>query len=271
MLCITVLGSGSKGNAILVEGSEGTLLVDAGFGPRSLMKRLALANKQPAEISALLLTHEHVDHACGAVEASRKWRWPIHATAGTLAALEAPSPDDAPRVRRHALPIAEDVRIEGFAVRWIRVPHDARDCCAFVLTDVRSGACAGIALDLGHVPDGLPDAFARLDLLVVESNHDEQMLAHGPYPRMLKQRISGGRGHLSNGAAAGLIASSAHRGLRGVVLAHLSETNNTPEVALQRTRDALRRAGWRRESLWAAPQREPTAGMALQWAVEAGS
>ena len=252
MLRVTVLGSGSRGNAILVDGTDGALLIDAGFGPRALATRLHAIGRRPEQISAMLVTHEHTDHACGAVDACRKWGWTLHATPGTLAALaESTGGCDVPTA---VLSDTTSSSIDGWTVEITPVPHDARQCAAFVLTDQASGARVGIALDLGHVPSGLPVAFAQVDLLVVESNHDERLLTNGPYPWMLKQRIGGGLGHLSNGAAAAFIARCAHRGLRGVMLAHLSETNNTPEHALTRTRDALRRAGWRRDALWAAHQ-----------------
>jgi phosphoribosyl 1,2-cyclic phosphodiesterase len=255
MLRVTVLGSGSRGNAILVDGTDGGLLVDAGFGPRALAKRLHAIGRRPEEITSLLLTHEHTDHACGAVDACRKWGWTLRATPGTLAAL-ADSPGGCD-VSTSPLPCDGATAFDGWRVDVTRVPHDARECSAFVLTDRTSGTRVGIALDLGHVPAALPPAFTRLDLLVVESNHDERLLVDGPYPWMLKQRVGGDLGHLSNGAAAAFIAGCAHRGLRGVLLAHLSATNNTPEHALARTRDALRRAGWRRDALWAAHQVTP--------------
>ena len=151
--------------------------------------------------------------------------------------------------------------ISGFLLETTSVPHDARDCRALVFTDIRSGARAGVAMDVGQVPEALPLAFARLDLIAVESNHDEQLLASGPYPWSLKQRISGGLGHLSNGAAAAFVSACAHRGLRGVLLTHLSETNNRPALAIERSRDALRRAGWTRDALSAASQHIPLAPM----------
>jgi phosphoribosyl 1,2-cyclic phosphodiesterase len=255
VLRVTVLGSGSRGNAILVDGTLGTLLIDAGFGPRTIARRLALVNRRPEQISALLLTHEHTDHASGAAAASTRWGWPVHAVADTLEALRTTA-DGGPR-HTACLAFGSDDAVSGFRVQCVAVPHDAAACTAFVLTDESSGARVGIALDLGHVPDALPTALARCDLLVVESNHDERMLAEGPYPWPLKQRVGGQLGHLSNGAAAALAAGAAHSGLRGVILAHLSETNNTPARALQRTRDALRRAGWRRDALWAAHQTVP--------------
>lgn len=256
MMRVTVLGSGSRGNAILVDGTEGAVLIDAGFGRRTLAKRFALAGRRPEDVTALLLTHEHVDHAGGATAASARWGWPVHALPETLAALAGDV--DGPPSHRAPLSLEAEHVVGGFLVTCTPVPHDARRCAALIVTDRASGARVGVALDLGHVPQHLPAALSACDLLVVESNHDERMLAQGPYPWALKQRVGGQLGHLSNGAAAALLAAVAHRGLRGVVLAHLSETNNAPALALSRTRDALRRAGWRRDALWAASQSLPT-------------
>ncbi len=257
MLRVTVLGSGSRGNAILIDGTDGAVLVDAGFGPRSLMRRLHAAGRRPEEIGALLLTHEHTDHASGAAAASARWGWPVYGSTGTLDAL---GENTEPHARAGEMrPYVDDgaTTVGGFLVETTGVPHDARDCRALVLSDVRSGARVGIAMDVGRVPDALPVAFERLDLVVIESNHDEAMLARGPYPWSLKQRISGGLGHLSNGAAAAFVSACAHRGLRGVLLTHLSETNNHPTLAVERTREALRRAGWSRDALSAASQQIP--------------
>jgi phosphoribosyl 1,2-cyclic phosphodiesterase len=257
MLRITVLGSGSRGNAILIDGTDGAVLVDAGFGPRSLARRLQAVGRRPDEISALLLTHEHTDHASGAATACTRWGWPMYGSPGTIDALGfGAGADMSPRDAR-AFAAEGPTVVSGFLVETTSVPHDARDCRALVLTDIRSGARAGVAMDVGRVPESLPVAFERLDLLVVESNHDEQMLARGPYPWSLKQRISGGLGHLSNGAAAAFVSTCAHKGLRGVLLTHLSETNNLPALAIERTRDALRRAGWSRDALSAASQQVP--------------
>lgn len=256
MLRVTVLGSGSRGNAILVEGSRGAVVVDAGFGPRALARRFATAQRRPEDVSALLLTHEHVDHASGAMAACQKWGWTLHGVAASIDVLRA-SPEGVPE-RCIAFPIESPPAVAGFTVDCVPVPHDAAACVGYILTDQATGARVGVALDTGHVTDALPRALARCDLLVLESNHDEHMLANGPYPWPLKQRIAGKFGHLSNGASAGLLAEIAHAGLRGVVLAHLSQTNNTPQTALQRARDALRRAGWQRDVLLAAPQSVPT-------------
>lgn len=255
MITLTVLGSGSRGNAILVDGSEGSLLVDAGFGIRTLAKRFTAAQRRPEDVGALLLTHEHVDHACGAAAACDHWSWTVHASAPThraLAVQASGAPADTMLLAESGIG-----HLCGFTIEHAPVPHDASDCRAFVLTDDASGARAGIVLDAGHVPDGLAAFLDRLDLLVVEANHDAAMLANGPYPWPLKQRIGGGEGHLSNTAAAALAATCAHRGLKSVVLAHLSETNNTPDLAITCVRDALRKAGWKRNSVLAAMQRLP--------------
>lgn len=255
MVSVTVLGSGSRGNAILIDGSEGTVMIDAGFGTRSLSQRLALAERRPEEVQALLLTHEHTDHASGATAAQQRWQWPLYSLDATLVSLEA-QPRGRP-TRTTAMDFAAPTLVAGFSVTCIPVPHDAQACSAFVLTDLHSGARIGVALDVGHVTEALVTGLTRCDILVVESNHDERMLATGPYPRHLKHRVGGSLGHLSNGDAAAFATQLSHRGLRGVILAHLSETNNTPTLAIECTRDALRHAGWMRDTIWAASQSVP--------------
>lgn len=253
MLRLTVLGSGSRGNAIVVEGSHGRLLVDAGFGVRALERRLGAAGVAPDSIDALVVTHEHTDHASGALDAVARWGWRLAATQGTLAALGVGADQDGAASGIACLGHVP-CSIGGLRVEPIPVPHDAREPVALVITDEPTGARAGIALDLGHVPEALVAAFDRLDLLLVEANHDAVLLRDGPYPWMLKRRISGGLGHLSNDAAATLAARCAHRGLSAVVLAHLSETNNSPAHAVTTVGAALRQAGWRRDALRAAAQ-----------------
>lgn len=257
MVRVTVLGSGSRGNAILIDGSQGAVLVDCGFAARSLHKRLVAASRRPEEIEAVLLTHEHVDHACGLSAATGKWKWPVHSSAATLAAV-----GDALDETRTTVALADaSHRVGGFLVDHLSVPHDAADCRAYVLTDASSGARVGVVLDCGGVPDGLPAFLSDCDVLVLESNHCPTMLSNGPYPLSLKQRIRGGSGHLSNVQAGAVLSEVAKRGLRGVVLAHLSETNNSPAVAVANARAALRHAGWYSDHVFAAPQREPGASI----------
>ena len=278
MVKLTVLGSGSRGNSLVVDNGQTVVLVDAGYGCRALARRLNSAGYAPESIAALLLTHEHVDHAQGAMSSARRWNWPIFASAGTRAAVERM---DADRLRRRdadfgdddggrppALPVRFEhlngvvQKIDTLQVMSHRVSHDASEPVGITVEDSRSGARIGIAVDLGHVPQELSDAFGLLDLLLVESNHDIDMLHNGPYPAALKRRIISRRGHLSNEAAGNFAAACAHRGLRNVVLAHLSETNNRPEQALRTVGNTLARAGWKGDIV-AASQRSVTGPLAV--------
>lgn len=232
------LGSGSRGNAIVVESEGRAILVDCGFGPRALVTRLRAVGIAPEQITAVVLTHEHQDHASGAARAQHKWRWPVFATAGTLAAL----PEITTRWRRPLTPgVTAD--LGDFVLEAVAVPHDAAAPIACAVTVKRSGARVGIAHDMGAVPDALVPAFARCDALLLEANHDAEMLRTGPYAPALKARIRGGRGHIDNAVCGALAATLAHRGLRTLALLHLSETNNTPAVAEAAVSRALRRAG----------------------------
>lgn len=247
---VWTLGSGSSGNALVVECGGKRLLVDCGFGPRALATRLKAIGVVPESITGLLITHEHVDHAQGAERAQKKWRWPVLASAGTLGAL----PDVEPRWRR-PLGTREATTFEGFSIEAVAVPHDAAAPLAFVITESATGARFGVAHDLGAVPAALRTRFARCDILCLEANHDTLMLRDGPYPAALKSRIRGGRGHLSNDQGGALAAELVHPGLHAVVLLHLSAVNNTPEVAERAVREPTRRAGFR-GPVRVAPRRE---------------
>ena len=231
------LGSGSKGNSILLE-SEGTrVLIDAGYSPRALAQRLASFHIAPESISAVVVTHEHIDHMRGVAAAQRRWRWQVVGSAGTIAAI--PGLDGA---RSTSVRSASPFTIGALEFELVRVPHDASAPTAVVATAARSGFRTGIAHDLGHVPEALRAAFARLDLLLLESNHDEEMLRTGPYPAFLQARITGGSGHLSNRKSAAFSREIAGAEMRQVVLLHLSEVNNTPKHAVNSATEALRGA-----------------------------
>ena len=231
------LGSGSRGNSVLLECDGTRVLIDAGYSPRALKQRLASAHVAPESISAVIVTHEHVDHARGVLAAQRRWRWRVCGSPGTLAAIEGLDEQ-----RCTAAGPGAGFEIGALRFELVRVPHDASAPVSVVATAVRSGFRAGIAHDLGAVPDALRTAFARLDLLLLESNHDEGMLRSGPYPPFLQARISGGSGHLSNRKSAAFVRELASPQLRQLVLLHLSEVNNTPGHALAAARAALRAA-----------------------------
>ena len=234
-----LLGSGSRGNAIVIEHGSSCVLIDAGLGPRTLCSRLAEVGIAPQRILALVLTHEHIDHVRGARALGRRFDWPVYATRGThsrLAGLR--------HCRREVIEASRPALVDGMTIEPWRISHDAAEPVAFFVTAHDTGERAVVAYDLGYVSSGLAEACTHVDIVVVESNHDEGMLRAGPYPPSLQARIASPHGHLSNRAAGILIRHAATRRAKHVVLAHLSETNNSPEVALRTARRSLAGAGF---------------------------
>ena len=243
------LGSGSKGNAVLLECGGTRVLVDAGFSARRLAERLGVIGVDPRSIAALVLTHEHTDHVSAVESAVKRWGWGVHATAGTLQGVGT-------RLRgaaTTAVTPGQAFTIGGIAFEPFRTSHDASEPIGVVAGSTKSGTRAAIVTDLGIVTESVRNAIQRADVLVLESNHDEVMLASGPYPYHLKRRVAGNWGHLSNRAAGQLATEAMHGGLQQVVLAHLSATNNTPAMALDAMRASLKRARFR-GTVTAAPQ-----------------
>jgi phosphoribosyl 1,2-cyclic phosphodiesterase len=238
---VTIVASGSRGNSLVIDAGQTRIAVDAGFGTRNLAKRYRGAGIEPESVSACILTHEHTDHAQGALAARKRWHWTIAATPPTLAAI------GAGKLRGNISPVeyGSATHLGDVVVTLFPVSHDAAAPAAVLVEDGRSGARLGIAYDLGVVPDTLAQSFGRLDILVIEANHDFGMLRTGPYPLHLQQRIASARGHLSNEQSAEFAREMVHPGLRTVVLAHLSEQNNTPQIARQTVGVQLRRVRFR--------------------------
>ncbi|RMF77558.1 MAG: MBL fold metallo-hydrolase [Planctomycetota bacterium] len=236
------LQSGSNGNAIYVEAGRTRLLFDAGISGRQVGLRLARHGRAIRDLDALILSHEHVDHVRVAGPIHRMHGVPVYATAATLRAART----NLKRITRPVTFVAGDaLRIGEATIHTIPTPHDAADGVCFVVEHGRRRL--GILTDLGHVFDELPGVLRGVHAAYVESNFDPQMLADGPYHPDVKARIAGPAGHLSNDEAAELIANNgAH--LRWAALAHLSEENNAPEVALR----AHRRRIGRDAPLWVA-------------------
>ena len=232
---LTVLGSGSRGNALLVESGGRSLLVDAGFSRRDLERRCAAAGLDHASVRAIVLTHEHGDHARGAARASAAWDVPVAASRGTLARLSG-SLDGG---RSIELPPGRPANVDSFTVTAYPTAHDASDPVMLVVEDPE-GRRLGVACDVGSPTSALLHACRGLDALVVETNHDEVMLRSSAYPPAVRSRIAGSGGHLSNRQAAALVAQVAHAGLSVVVLAHLSDRCNTPALAVRAVEEALR-------------------------------
>jgi phosphoribosyl 1,2-cyclic phosphodiesterase len=254
---VHVLGSGSRGNSTLLETSETRIIVDAGFSGRQIERRLDSVDVTPDSISALFITHEHRDHTQGMGVFARRWNVPIYiarATATSCSALLKGTEDV--RFYRAGEPVdLEDLRVEPFLTC-----HDAIDPVAVTVRQRSSGLKVGIATDLGTPTVSVRHALRRCDLLVLEANHDEIMLRTGPYPWSLKSRIAGRHGHLSNRAAAQLSVELHHPALAGVVLAHLSQECNEPDLAADVVGEALGKKGYA-ALLRVAPQDEPLAGL----------
>jgi phosphoribosyl 1,2-cyclic phosphodiesterase len=245
------LGSGSKGNALLVECGETRVLIDAGLSSRRIGERLGAIGVDPRSIAALLVTHEHRDHVCGLAGVVKRWNLPVYLTPGTATSSTEALAGASVQVTLPGAPFA----IGSLTVQPVRTSHDATEPVAFVLTSERSGMRMAVVTDLGVLTNPVREAVRHCDVLVVESNHDEVMLQTGPYPYHLKRRVAGNHGHLSNRAAGELVAECMHRGLQQVVLAHLSETNNTPATALDAMRGVARRTRYR-GMVAAAPQHD---------------
>ena len=234
-ISLRVLGSGSSGNAGLVSSGPTTLLVEAGLSCRELEKRITTAGRTPAEIAAVLVSHEHGDHCRSAVTFALRHRLPVACTQGTRNFLETRNGAEAPSW----IELAPDQqrRIGTMTVTPFRTPHDACDPIGFRFE--RGGAVLVHVTDFGHMSREIEEAIEGASVLLIESNYDEQQLFESRYPLSIRQRIASTRGHLSNGALALYLRRNLPTSVKTVILAHLSENTNSPELALRTARTAL--------------------------------
>ena len=237
MLRFRSLGSGSTGNATLVEATSGgrttRLLVDCGFGLKQLDVRLAREGLAAAQIDAVFITHEHGDHIGCAHALARRNRVPVWMSEGTWLATGGHDYEGQLRLARDGADIAiGDLQLQPFTV-----PHDAREPLQLVCSD--GARRLGVLTDLGHATPYVLARLAGLDALLLECNHDSDLLAQSAYPAFLKHRVGGNYGHLSNAAAAAIAQAVLHGGLRHVVAAHLSEQNNRPDIVRRVLAEAL--------------------------------
>ncbi len=226
------LGSGSSGNAFLIQHGDRMLMLDCGVGIRTMTKELANLGSNLASLDGILITHEHIDHV-RTLPRMIGGEIPIIATAGTASMVDVP---DAQRIEMVA---DRPLEIAGFTIWALGVSHDALQPCGYLIE--MPGTCVTVLTDLGTWQDHLAEPIAASDLIVLEANHDEEMLRRGPYPMHLKRRVASDRGHLSNrasGEALAGLATVSHTDPT-VWLAHLSETNNRPHVAEETVRAAL--------------------------------
>jgi len=218
------LGSGSRGNATLVETADTCVLVDCGFSAREAQRRLQRLGRDAADLTAILVTHEHSDHIGGVATLARRHGLPVYATAGTAGGTALAALADL-----HLIDTRVPFQLGALTVQPVAVPHDAGEPCQFLF---RAGKKAfGLLTDLGSITPAVTETYRACDALMLECNHDSALLAAGPYPYFLKRRVGGPRGHLSNVQAAQLLASLDVARLQQVVMSHLSATNNTEALA----------------------------------------
>lgn len=233
-LHICLLASGSRGNAVFISDGKTSVLFDAGLSGAELQRRMEIRGIRPDALDAIVLSHEHTDHLQAVGVLSRRFRLPVYLNKKTLKAAA-----------RRLGALHESVlfecggpfRIDSLRVHPFSISHDAADPAGFTIQ--QNGKKIGLATDLGVPTAMVQHHLTGCHLLILEANHDMSMLQDGPYPWHLKQRIKSRTGHLSNDASKTLLKSLVHDGLTHVILAHLSETNNAPEIALRCVGDAL--------------------------------
>lgn len=249
---MAVLGSGSSGNCTFLATERVKLLIDAGLSKREIVRRLASIGETPESLQAILITHEHSDHIGGLARLATQYRIPVYISSLTHAAL--PQPTDLPAVE--TIQAGSRFQIGDFIIDSFTIPHDAADPVAFRLSS--AGVQIAVATDLGYIPENVKDYLRGTHCLIMESNHDLEMLRNGPYPWYVKQRILSRDGHLSNLALEEFLTSDFDRQARLLVLAHLSEQNNHPEIARMTAAAALESLDTRETRLVVSSQREPT-------------
>jgi len=251
MMTLYVLGSGSAGNCFAVETEGVALLIDAGFSGREIERRAALVGLELSRVAGLALTHEHGDHARGAAGLARRLRVPILTGPGTWRRMA----QTLEPAEHRPLGLCARGELGPFVIDACPTSHDASDPLAIVVRST-NGVSVGLAYDLGRATTAVRYLLRRVSALILEANHDEVRLRTSEYPAVVQRRIAGAGGHLSNRAAAQLLAELHHPGLSIVVLAHLSRSCNTAAEARSTVVRALRRVGFR-GVLHVADQEEP--------------
>jgi phosphoribosyl 1,2-cyclic phosphodiesterase len=226
------LGSGSEGNGLVVEAGRTRVLLDCGFGLAETVNRLARLGLLADDLAGIIVTHEHSDHIGGAGRFARKHGLPVWLTAGTLAMAQ-----DMDRVEVRVIDSHAAFALDDLAVQPFPVPHDAREPVQFVFGD--GAVRLGVLTDVGCSTPHIEAMLAGVEALVLECNHDREMLHNGPYPAGLKQRVGGRFGHLENSQSAELLGKLRHEKLQCVMAAHISRKNNTPALARRALADVL--------------------------------
>ena len=265
MVSVTVLASGSKGNCTLVASSSTRVLIDAGLSCREILRRLSLCGEEPSRLDAVVITHEHADHVAGLRVLARRLKIPIFITGATYHEYQRCTRDAAGKrvsLERHELfQSGSAFQIGDIDVMPFTIPHDAIDPVGFTLR--AEGIKVGICTDLGYVPASVRDHLRGCHVLMIESNHDLELLRGGPYPWSVKQRVMSRVGHLSNDTLADFLTTDYDGSAEFLILAHLSEQNNHPEIARVTAERALGQPSLLHNRLMLAPQHEPLAAVRL--------
>lgn len=219
------LGSGSKGNATIIEAGETRLMIDCGFSAKETERRMSLLGLEPAQLDAVLVTHEHTDHSSGVDVLARKFGIPVYMTHGTFSAGRCGQVDDLNTFNCGMQFTIGDINVDAMAV-----PHDAREPCQYTLES--STKKLGVLTDLGSITPFVVDSYRRCDAMVLEFNHDSQMLAEGAYPETLKRRVGSDWGHLNNDQSAEFLSRVEVENFQHLVVAHVSAENNCPTIAM---------------------------------------
>ncbi|MBP5224728.1 MAG: MBL fold metallo-hydrolase [Lachnospiraceae bacterium] len=232
------IASGSNGNCVFIEEGEDRFLVDAGISAKSVKEGLQDLGVLPEELTGILVTHAHGDHVRGLQVFLKHFRTPFYGTAETLAEIRATDREQAiPAECYHTVNVWEPFRLGRTNILPIATKHDSAGSCGYRFDAARCSVA--VLTDLGSYDDRTVEALQRLDGILVESNHDTKMLEVGPYPYVLKRRILGDYGHLSNDRCASLVTKILHPDLKFILLGHISEENNLPELALMTVKQAI--------------------------------
>lgn len=258
------IASGSSGNCLYAGNQDSHILIDAGVSGKRIKEGLEGFGVNPAELDAILITHEHIDHISGLGVMARKYKVPIYATEKTLVQIEhTKSVGKIPTELFRVVKPDDTYRIGDIHIRPFSISHDAQDPVSYVLGC--GGIKIGMVTDLGYFDEAIVDELKDSDILYIEANHDIHMLQVGPYPYYLKQRILGNKGHLCNEMAGRLIKELYSRRLKNVILGHLSRENNFPELALEAVRNEFMEYWLSNEAaaLSVAPRNEASGLIAL--------
>jgi phosphoribosyl 1,2-cyclic phosphodiesterase len=238
---VTILGSGSRGNSTVVSSARTRILVDVGFSCRETFRRMKEVGLEPTQLDAILISHEHSDHVAGLAVTAKKLQIPVFLSEPTCDAWARSLPDaqspDGVLKKREKFEAGRSFTVGDIEVRTFTIPHDAADPVGFTFR--AEGVKIGIVTDLGYMAANVAEQIHGCDVLMIESNHDLEMLRGGPYPWSVKQRVMSRVGHLSNAALGEFFTSDYDGRAAFVVLAHLSEQNNHPELARRSAEQAL--------------------------------